>query len=114
MAILVPLNVFKSQSANLSSNVELLYSTPQDITTIVLMAQVSNVSNAASNVTFFYKGSNTGPSTELVKGFVIYPNDAASVLTGKLVLEQYQEIYAQAGDDDKLKITLSLLETSNQ
>lgn len=114
MAILVPLNVFKSQSANLSSNVELLYSTPQDITTIVLMAQVANISNTASNVTFLYKSSNTGPATELVKGFVIYPNDAGSVLTGKLVLEQYQEIYAQAGDDDKLKITLSLLETSNQ
>jgi hypothetical protein len=114
MAILVPLNVFKSQSANLSSNVELLYSTPQDITTIVLMAQVANVSNTASNVTFFYKSGNTGPSTELVKGFTIYPNDAGTVLTGKLVLEQFQSIFAQAGDDNKLKITLSLLETSNQ
>lgn len=113
MAILVPLNVFKSEAANLTSNVDLLYTTPQDITTIVLMAQVANVSNTASNVSFYYK-SNTGPTTELVKGFVVYPNDAASVLTGKLVLEQYQSIYAQAGDNDKLKITLSLLETSNQ
>lgn len=113
MATLVPLNVFKSEAANLSSNVELLYTTPQDVTTIVLMAQVSNTSNAASNVTFFYK-ANSGPSTELVKGFVIYPNDAAAVLTGKLVLEEYHSIYAQAGHDDRLKIVLSLLETSNQ
>lgn len=113
MAITVPLNTFKSQAANLTTVNTVLYTAPAEITTIVLMAQVSNTSNAAANVTFFYK-SNAGPATELVREFDVYPKDAAAILTGKLVLEQGHSILAQASANNRLKIVMSLLETSNQ
>lgn len=113
MAITVPLNTFKSVAANLTTVNTLLYTAPSEITTIVLMAQVSNVTENTANASFYYK-SNTGPMTDLVKKFDIPKNDAASMLTGKLVLEQGQSVYAHAGANSALKIVLSLLETSNQ
>lgn len=113
MAITVPLNTFKSVSANLTTVNTLLYTAPTEITTIVLMAQVANVGSETANTSFYYK-TNTGPMTELVKNYDIPINDAASMLTGKLVLEQGQSIYAKAGANNTMKIVLSLLETSNQ
>jgi hypothetical protein len=113
MATLVPLNTFKSVASNLTTINTLLYVAPTEITTIVLMAQIANVGNATANATFYYK-TNTGPMVELVKDFEIPKADAGSVLTGKLVLEQADKIYAVASANNRLKIVLSLLETSNQ
>lgn len=113
MAITVPLNTFRSLSANLTTESTLLYVAPIEVTSIILMAQVSNTSESIANVTCYYKANNA-PSTELVKQYAIPPHDAATVLTGKLVLEQAQGFYAMAGDNDKLKIVMSILETSNQ
>ena len=113
MAITVPLNVFKSLGANLTTASTLLYAAPIEVTSIILMAQVSNTSDSVANVTCYYKANNQ-PSVELVKQYAIPPHDASTVLTGKLVLEQNQGFYAQAGENDKLKIVMSVLETSNQ
>jgi hypothetical protein len=113
MAITVPLNVFKSLGANLTTASTLLYVAPTEVTSIILMAQVSNTSNTVANVTCYYKANNQ-LAVELVKEYSIPPNDASTVLTGKLVLEQSQGFYAQAGDNNKLKIVMSVLETSNQ
>ena len=113
MAITVPLNVFKSLGANLTTDSTLFYVAPVEVTSIILMAQISNTSNTVANVTCYYKANNQ-PSVELVKQYAIPPNDASTVLTGKLVLEQNQGFYAQASENNKLKIVMSVLETSNQ
>ena len=46
--------------------------------------------------------------------FEIAKNDAASVIVGKIVLEEDQALIAKSGANAALKIVLSLLETSLQ
>jgi dihydrodipicolinate synthase/N-acetylneuraminate lyase len=113
MAQLVPLNTFKTVTSNITTIPTVLYNTPSEIATIVLMAQVTNVGSSVANITFIHR-SNTNVNTELVNKFDIPTNDAATVLTGKLVLETGSSVVAFAGANSILKITLSLLETSLQ
>ena len=120
MATLVPLNTFKTITSNLYTNPTLLYTTPGEVATIILTAQVSNVGEEAANVTFIHRsnvllnGFRVITDTELVKNFTISKRDAASVIVGKIVLEEDQAILASADANTQLKIVLSLLETSLQ
>lgn len=118
MATLVPLNVFKTLTAPLTTEELVLYTAPVETATIVLTAQVSNVGDDFANVTFIHRsnivqgGILTTIDTELVKEFEIPTRDAASVIVGKIVLEEDQSVVAVAGANNYLKIALSLLETS--
>jgi len=118
MATLVPLNTFKTITSNLDTSMKVLYTTPEEIATIILTAQISNVTDNFANVTFYHRsnifvqGQFIITDTELVKNFDIPGYDAASAIVGKIVLEENQSIVAKAGANSALKITLSLLETS--
>jgi len=106
------LNIFKTVTAELNTSDAIIYTAPAGFTGIILMAQVSNVASGNASVTFSHvSGSNV--STELVKGFVVPPNDATSVITGKLVLEDGSSVTAKASAVSNLKITLSILESLN-
>lgn len=106
-----PINTFKTVTANLiTGGNTIIYTTPAITSSIILMAQVTNVANTAINVSaFHYDG--TSVSTELIKSFVVPPFDAVGVLTGKLVLTAGQSFQACASANSSLKLTLSLLET---
>jgi ABC-type polysaccharide transport system permease subunit len=92
-----------------------IYTAPVGVTSIVLMAQVSNVDTASPAdkwvTAAHYDGAN---SRYLVKQFVVPSNDAVSVLTGKLVLQTGQSIRMQAESNNFLEVVLSILETSNE
>jgi secreted protein with Ig-like and vWFA domain len=106
------LNVFKTVTAELTTDNEIIYTTPAGYTGVVLMAQISNVSNVTSNVTFILNDSTS--NTELLKGFEIPRNDAISATVGKLVIETGNSVRAYAGANNQLKIILSLLESANE
>lgn len=113
----VPLNTFITVTAELTTDDEILYTSPANKTTIVLMAQVSNVTSTATTVTANHiavdpDGSTLLP-TELIKDFLIPGNDAAGILTGKLIIQSGQSFSASAGVNGRLKIVLSILETLN-
>lgn len=115
MASALPLNVFKTVAANLvfnSGTPTVVYTAPVGVTSIVLMAQVSNVGAADKWVTADHFDGTT--ATELVKEFLVPTNDAVSVLTGKLVLQTGQSVRMGAETDSFLKVVLSILETSNE
>jgi hypothetical protein len=120
MATLVPLNTFKTIAGNLYSQDTLLYTTPAETASIILTAQVSNISNDVANVTFIHRsnvlsgGFRIITDTELVKNLEIPKNDAASVIVGKIILEEDQAILARAGANATTKIVISILETSLQ
>jgi hypothetical protein len=57
-------------------------------------------------------GQSTGTSF-LVRDFEIPANDAASVLTGKLIIESFDSIRAYSANTSTLQITLSILESAN-
>lgn len=52
MATALPLNTFRTKAFQLTTANQTIYTTPTDLTTIVLGAQASNISNAAVTITF--------------------------------------------------------------
>jgi len=124
---LIPLNTFKTKTAILTtSSTATIYTAPIGVTSIILMAQVSNVTTQTSAVTFQHhrnlpvlpdsqgNGAQSGNvSTELISNFPVPGNDAASMTTGKMIIESLDSIRAFASSENSLKITLSILETAN-
>ena len=111
MAVL-PLNTFRTITRNLTDTPQTLYTCPTGVTGIVLMAQVSNINpSATGKVTFTHVRQRT--ETELVKNCPVPIEDARSVLTGRLVLEEGDRITVKADIPDALKIVMSVVESAN-
>jgi hypothetical protein len=106
-----PINTFRTVTWNLTTTSEQVYTTPAITSSIILMAQVSNIADESANVTAIHYDPTTSTSTELIKNFTVPPADAVGVLVGKLVLTAGQSFYANASVNDHLKLTLSLLES---
>jgi hypothetical protein len=105
------INVFKNVTANLTTSGATLYTAPTGYSGIVLLAQVSNLTdNTVATSVFVQKN---GVQTSLATDFEIPGNDAAGILTGKLVLEVGQQIFASASANSSAQITLSILESQN-
>ena len=125
---LIPLNTFKTKTSLLTTNTtSTAYTAPIGVTSIVLMAQVANISTSTQNVTFKHyrnrrilrdaQGLGEQPgNTEsiLVKDFAIPANDSASVITGKLIIEELDSIRAYALTSGTCQLVLSILETANE
>ncbi len=111
MAVL-PLNTFRTITRSLTDSVQTLYTCPTGVTGIVLMAQVSNIDpTRTGRVTFTHVRQRT--ETELVKNCPVPIEDARSVLTGRLVLEEGDRITIIADITGALKIVMSVVESAN-
>lgn len=110
MAVL-PLNTFRTITRPLLIAAQEIYVCPTGVTGIILLAQISNVGTDDASVTVSHMRQRT--STELVKDYEIPPQDAATVLSGRLVLEEGDRLRVQANQDNALKIVLSLVESAN-
>jgi hypothetical protein len=105
------INIFKNITANLTTSGDTLYTAPLGYSGIVLMAQVSNLTgNTVAASAFVKKGTSL---TSLVTDFEIPGNDAAGLLSGKLVLEVGQQIFVSASANSSAQMTLSILESQN-
>jgi len=124
---LIPLNTFKTKTANLGTNsTATVYTAPVGTTAIILMAQISNISTTTQVVSFAHhrnipilqdaQGNGAQPGnvdTFLAQNFEIPPNDAASILTGKLIVETLDSIRCYATNSGTTQLVLSVLETAN-
>jgi hypothetical protein len=125
---LLPLNVFKTKTAILDSNSNArVYTAPVGVTAIVLMANAANVDLTETRLVTFahYRNLPVLPDTqgnggqagnvvtEQVLQFAIPPNDAGSLLSGKLIIENLDSIIAYSDAPGAIKLTLSILETAN-
>lgn len=108
----LPLNSFKTKAFELTTATQTIYTTPEDLTTIVLGAQANNISNGPVTVKFTLIKNDT--SFVMLKDFEIPVNDACEVTTGKLVLETGSSVTASAGANNSVNLILSILETSNE
>lgn len=111
MANLVPLNTFRTSAANVTTELLTVYTAPIGVSSVILMAQFANITQNTGNITAFYTKSSI--NTELAKEYEIPGNDAASILTGRLVLEQGDSLKIKAGANNIFKFVLSYLETAN-
>ena len=108
----LPLNSFKTIALELTSSTQVIYQTPDAITTIVLGAQATNIGTSPVTVRFTLVKNDT--SFVMLKDFEIPVNDACEVTSGKLVVESGVSLTALAGADNSVNLVLSILETSNE
>lgn len=125
---LIPLNTFKTKTTLLSENTTAtVYTAPVGVTSIVLMSQIANQSSETQFVSFIHhrrrriladaQGNNAqdgDTDSVLVKDFAIPAKDAASVLTGKLIIESLDSIRAYSSTTATCQLVLSILETANE
>lgn len=112
MATNLPLNTFRTRAFELTTGTQTIYTTPADLTCIVLGGQAGNYSTQTVTVSVRLV-KNSIPYT-LLKDFEIPPNDAAEITTGKLVIEEGNSIEAETNTDNSVDLILSLLETTNE
>ena len=106
------INTFKTVTANVTTASSLVYTAPSSITSIILMAQCANITGNNHNVSFNHV-SSAGIRTELLRNYAVLKNDAVGLLTGKLILEQNNSVEITASSNSALKLTMSVLETTN-
>jgi hypothetical protein len=125
---LIPLNQFRTMTRVLNTNTSAtVYVSPVGVTSIVLMAQITNSSTGTANVSFIHhrnipiqqnaQGNNAQPGnvdSYLVDQFPLPPKDSVNVLSGKLVIETLDSIRAYSAQDGACTLVLSILESSNQ
>ena len=116
MAVL-PLNTFRPITRRITAvgpaSFEEIYTCPVGVTAIVLLAQISNVGNVTAKVSFAHVKDIT--VTFLVRNAKIPIEDALSVLTGRLVLEEGHRVrvFTDAAGANNLDVVLSIVESAN-
>ena len=113
MASAIPLNTFKTFIAKVTTSANTVYTCPAGVTTVVLLAQVSNVDTNANTVQVTASHVRNPNTTRLIANVQIPTNDAASLLMGKLVLETGDGFSIQSNANNAAELTLSILETAN-
>ncbi len=110
------------------SNTTTVYTAPIGVTSIVLMSQLSNLTSSSTQLVSFVHHRNRPVLADaqgngaqaanidsfLVRDFAIPPNDAANVLSGRLVIESLDSLRAFASNTGSVQLVLSILETANQ
>lgn len=104
-------NTFKTVTANITTANTIVYTTPFGVTSIILMAQVANITQNNHNVSFTHVAGAS--KTELLKNYVVLKNDAVGLLTGKLIVEQNNSVEIEGSSNSALRLTMSVLETTN-
>ena len=112
MAQNIPLNTFKTVALPVTTVSNTVYTCPAGVTTVVLLAQVSNI-NTSSTVDVTAAHVRNGNVTRLIANTAIPVEDAASLLMGKLVLETGDGFSISASANGSAELALSILETSN-
>tara|TARA_R100000027_G_scaffold61300_1_gene52561 strand:+ start:4762 stop:5094 length:333 start_codon:yes stop_codon:yes gene_type:complete len=105
------LNRFKTETLQLTTSNQTLYTAPTGYTGIILYAHVTNYGASATTVTMSHVRSDT--TTEIIKEATVPVNDAYIPLDGKLVLQTNDYVQISAGANSTLKVLLSVLETAN-
>ena len=110
----LPLNTLKNIPLPVTTAIQTVYTAPLGITSIVLMAQVSNIVSTQATTSFLHYSFRTGITTYIVKDIIVPPNDARILLGGKLVLETGDQIKIVGSTNNSLQFIASVLETANQ
>ena len=107
----IALNVFKTVTADVTTAGSLVYTAPTGYTTVVLMAQVSNLGTSTVTVTADHVRS--GSYTNVITDGIIPKNDAINLLSGKMVLQTGDSFSVKSSVDGAAQMILSILETAN-
>jgi hypothetical protein len=123
----LPLNTFKTKTALLTATTwTTVYTAPIGTTAIILMAQVANISSQTHYISFGHfrnrpiladaqgnGGQSAKTTSTLVMNYGVPANDAASPITGKMIIESLDSVQAYADSGNVFQLVLSVLETAN-
>lgn len=105
-------NTFRLVTANVTTSNTVVYSAPPGLTSIILMAHCANITQNNHLVSFNHVNS-AGERTEILKDYKVLKNDAVGLLTGKLIVEQNNSVEIYSSNNNSLKLSMSVLETTN-
>ena len=112
----IALNTFKTIRAGITTNTVGIYTCPIGVATVILLAQVTNVSTGSTTFTVTASHSRSDEPQEdyqFANGISVPPNDSINLLPdGKLILETGDSIKISANENNSLNIILSILETA--
>jgi hypothetical protein len=110
----------------LTTTTSTIYVAPVGVTSIILMAQISNISTQTTGVSLIHhrnipvqqnaQGNNAQPGNTdsyLIDQFALPANDAANVLSGKLIIEALDSVKAWSSTPNSAQLVMSILESSN-
>ena len=136
---LIPLNKFVTKTTVLNTSsfyynyagvsTTTVYTAPIGVTSIVLMAQISNLSTGTQFINFVHHRNRpiladaqgngaqaANVDSFLVKNFAVPSGDAGTVLSGKLVIESLDSLRAFVSNSNNtgtVQLVMSILETAN-
>lgn len=112
----VALNTFKTTRKLLTTSSVGIYTCPSGVSSIVILAQVTNVSTGTTTykVSAIHSRSTESPADYKFANNVSVPaNDSVNLIPdGRLVLETGDVIKVSSDSNDNLNIVLSVLETA--
>lgn len=103
-------NTFKNGRAAATTSLATVYTVPASTTSIVLLAQATNVGSGAQAVTFCWYDASGSVKTELVTALVVPEKAAVGLIAGKLVLETGDYLQVSAGAVSVIELSISVLE----
>jgi hypothetical protein len=105
------LNTFKTVTATVTNTIANVYTAPAGYSTVVLLAQVSNLTGSTITVSGnIYQF--TGNNSSLVQNAPLPSNDAINLVGGRLILQTGDSFAVGANVNGASQLVLSLLETS--
>lgn len=116
----IPLNYFKRISKAVTTAQTSIYTTPFQRAGIIISALATNTDSTAQTINAFLSTSPSpggdvlaAPAISILQGFQLPPNDTVNIVVNKLVLQEYDNFIVSAANNNKINITLSVLETVN-
>ena len=108
----IALNTYKTIRTNVTTGITTVYTTPTGVASIILFAQVSNVSSGITTLTAYH--GRGGNPVELFNEFEIPQNDALSIVdgSGRLVLESGDTLELEGSSNGTMKAVVSILESA--
>jgi hypothetical protein len=103
------LNLFRTTLVDITNTITTVYTPPRGYSTVVLLAQVSN--KGVDTIQISASILRSSVSTSLINNYSIPADDAASILTGRLILTYGDELQLSASDNTSGQLVLSYLET---
>ena len=106
----IALNTYKTVRAEVTTGITTVYTSPTGVASIVLFAQVANVSSGIVTLTAYH--GRGGNPVELFNEFEIPANDALNLVDGRLVLQSGDTLELEGSSTGTMKAVVSVLESA--
>jgi hypothetical protein len=109
----LPLNKFRLITQVLASGSNTIYQQTDDVSTIILSCQITNVTSSIQSASVQIQKSGSVGSVTLLKNGGIPPAESLNPFGGKIVLESSDKLLITTAISGSLEVVMSVLENAN-